>query len=85
MSVYFPKTNILYISFIRGGVFSYTNVDIELYDKFENSDSQGKFFVKEIQKNKLHEFRKEYTLYASEIEDAKKILNEWEEKQQSKI
>lgn len=84
MSVYFPKTELLYVSFNRGGVYSYTNVDNELYDKFENSDSQGKFFVKEIKPNKLHEFRKEYTMYNSEVEDAKKILNEWKENQQLK-
>ena len=77
MSIYFPKNKTLYISFNRGGVYSYTNVDQELYDRFENSDSQGKFFVNEIKKNDKHQFRKEYTLYASEVEDAKKILNEW--------
>ena len=80
MSVYFPKTNLLYVSFNRGRVYSYTNVDINLYNKFETSDSQGKFFVNEIKKNDKHEFRKEYTMYASEVEDAKKILNEWKEK-----
>lgn len=84
MSVYFPKNNLLYISFNRGGVYSYTNVDRELYDNFENSDSQGKFFVNEIKKNSIHEVRKEYTLYTSEVEDAKKILNEWKENQQLK-
>ena len=82
MSIYFPNDEKLYVSFNRGGVYYYTNVDQELYDKFENSDSQGKFFVNEIKKNDKHQYRKEYTLYASEIEDAKKILNEWKENQQ---
>lgn len=82
MSVYFPKTNLLYISFNRGGVYSYTNVDETLYERFENSDSQGKFFVNEIKKNEIHQVQKEYTLYASEVDDAKKILNEWKENQQ---
>lgn len=84
MSIYFPKNNTLFISFNRGGVYSYTKVDKELYEKFEDADSQGKFFVNEIKKNNIHEVQKEYTLYNSEVEDAKKILNEWKENQQLK-
>lgn len=80
MSTYFPTTEILYISFNRGGVYSYGNVDQKLYDQFESSDSQGKFFVKEI-KGGDHPFRKEFKLFESEITAAKDVLNEWKENQ----
>lgn len=80
MSTYFPLTETLYVSFNRGGVYSYGSVDQELYDQFESSDSQGKFFMKEI-KTANHPFRKEFKLFESEITAAKDILNEWKENQ----
>jgi hypothetical protein len=78
MSTYFPLNETLYISFNRGGVYSYGGVDQEKYDQFESSDSQGKFFIKEI-KGGDHPFKNEYKLFESEITAAKDILNEWKE------
>ncbi len=83
MTTYFPKTELLYVSFNRGGVYSYGNVNEEKYNQFETSDSQGKFFVKEI-KGGDHPFRKEFKLFDSEVKEAKNILNEWKENQQQK-
>ena len=80
MSTYFPMNETLYVSFNRGGVYSYGSVDQEKYDQFESSDSQGKFFVKEI-KGGDHPFRKEFKLFESEITAAKDVLNEWKENQ----
>jgi len=78
MSTYFPLNETLYISFNRGGVYSYGGVGQEKYDQFELSDSQGKFFIKEI-KGGDHPFKNEYKLFESEITAAKDILNEWKE------
>ena len=51
-TTYFPHIQRLYIAFSRGHTYSYGNISRELYDEFEASDSQGKFFHKEIN-NKL--------------------------------
>lgn len=72
-STYFPSTQRLYIAFNRGETYSYGNVSKELYEEFENSESQGKFFFKKI-KNNDHPFRKEFTLYPTEIKDLKEIV-----------
>ena len=79
MSTYLPKKNVLYISFVRGGVYSYTNISNEIYEKFESSDSQGKFFINEIKNNEKHPYAKEFKLFKSEVEDAKRIIKEWKE------
>ena len=73
-STYFPKIQRLYIAFSRGDTYSYGNVDLELYEEFENAESQGKFFYKHINNNKNHPYRKEFTLYPSEIKDLKEIV-----------
>jgi len=68
-TTYFPEQERLYISFNRGGVYSYGNIDKKLYEDFENAESQGKFFAKTIKKNPdKYPYRKEYTLYPFEIE-----------------
>lgn len=51
MSTYLPKKQVLYISFNRGDVYSYSNVDLETYNKFETSESQGKFLGSVFRKN----------------------------------
>lgn len=80
-TTYFPKNELLYISFKRGGVYSYSNIDLELYNEFKNAESQGEFFQKEINKYpKKFLYRKEYTLYPNEI----KNLNEMVEKKKEK-
>lgn len=82
-SVYFPRDKLLYISFVKGTVYSYGNISEEIFKEFENCDSQGKYFAKEIRKNPdKYPFLKEYKLKSFEIEDAKKIIKEWKEANQ---
>jgi len=80
-TTYFPLLKRLYISFTRGGTFSYENIIEELYQEFENALSQGKFFTEKI-RSKPDQFpvRKEFTLYPSEINEAKKLINEYKYK-----
>lgn len=76
-TTYFPSSEKLYISFNRGGVYSYLNVTQELYEEFKNAESQGEFFSSRIKKNvKQFPYMKEYTLYPNEIKDLKEIVNE---------
>jgi hypothetical protein len=73
-TTYFPNTERLYIAFSRGDTYSYANVDAEMYQKFEDAESQGKFFYKNINNNKKHPYRKEFTLYPNEVKDLKEIV-----------
>jgi hypothetical protein len=82
-SIYLPAKKTLFIIFKKGVVYSYANVDPELYVGFENSDSQGVYFSKNIAKNTNCYYYKEYKLYDFEkkeifglIEERKSILNE---------
>lgn len=76
-TTYFPHANLLYISFNRGGVYSYGNVDQEMYEEFKNAESQGKFFIERIksQPNK-HPYRKEFTLFPNEVDVLKEEVEE---------
>lgn len=81
MSTYFPNKNKLFIHFNRGGTYSYTNINEELYREFENADSQGKYFLANIKKNpNKYPYAKEYTLTKTEIDDAKKVIKEHHER-----
>ena len=81
MSTYFPLKNKLFIHFNKGQTYSYTNINEEIYKKFENAESQGKFFIEEIKKNpNKFPFSKEYTLTKSEIDSAKQVINEHNER-----
>jgi hypothetical protein len=82
MTTYFPKTNKLYISFNRGGVYSYGNINEEMFNEFENAESQGKFFTKNIRNKNEHPYFKEYTLLGGEIDRAKQIIKEHKESQE---
>ena len=74
---YFPKLKKLYISFNRGGTYSYSNVTPKLFEEFDTAESQGKFFAKTIKSNpKDYPYRKEFTLYPNEINDLKLIVEE---------
>lgn len=73
-TTYFPKNQRLYIAFSRGHTYSYGNISPEMYDEFENCDSQGKFFHHKINNNKVHPARKEFTLYPNEVKDLKQIV-----------
>ena len=77
MTIYFPKTNILYISFKRGDTYKYLNVSNDKYGDFEKSDSQGKFFIKEIRNKDDHPDSKEYKLFQSELNEAQIKIDEW--------
>jgi len=79
---YFAHRNRLFVFFNRGHVYSYNNINEELYNEFEDSDSQGEFLRKVIMKNPhKYPYMKEFKLNSSEIEDAKKILKEWKDNQ----
>lgn len=75
-TTYFPAIKRLYIAFSRGHTYSYANISQELYDEFEKSDSQGVFFHKKINNNKLFPSRKEFTLYPNEVSELKQIVEE---------
>lgn len=73
-TTYFPNNQRLYIAFSRGHTYSYGNISPELYEEFENAESQGKFFHKKINNNKMFPVRKEFTLYPNEVKDLKQIV-----------
>ncbi len=73
-TTYFPKSQRLYIAFSRGHTYSYGNVTPEMYEEFENCESQGKYFHKILNNNQKHPVRREYTLYPSEIKELKLIV-----------
>jgi len=74
-TTYFPASNRLYISFQRGGVYSYGNVSEELYEEFKAAESHGKFFASEIKSDpNKHPFRKEFTLYPDEVKELKEMV-----------
>jgi hypothetical protein len=75
-TTFFPKSQRLYIAFSRGHTYSYGNVTSEMYEEFENCDSQGKYFHKNINNNQKHPVRKEFTLYPNEINELKLIVEE---------
>ena len=75
-TTYFPGSQKLYIAFSRGHTYSYGNISKELYLEFENAESQGIFFQKKINNNKSHPYRREYTLYPSEVQGLKETVEE---------
>jgi len=78
-TVYFPHRNKLFVHFVRGGTYSYTNINEKMYEEFETAESVGKFFQKNIAKNTKHPFAKEFTLTDNEINEIKKIIKEHKE------
>lgn len=80
-TTYFPMLKRLYISFNKGGVYSYENINEDFYEEFESCDSQGKFFASNIRsKNNDFPVRKEFTLYPSEVEETKVLIREYKSK-----
>jgi len=82
-SIYLPKNQTLFIIFKKGIVYSYSNVDSILYIGFQDADSQGVYFYKNIAKNPICLCYREYKLYEFEkkeiftlIEERKEILEE---------
>jgi len=79
---YFTHSKRLFIFFNRGHVYSYTNINEDLYNEFEKSSSQGEFLREIIMKNPTkYPYLKEFKINSSEIEEAKQIIKEWEENQ----
>lgn len=78
-TTYFPNLNKLYVYFKRGGTYSYSNINNELYNEFENCESHGKFFAGKIKNSELYPYYKEFKLYGSEIEECEKIIKEHRE------
>lgn len=75
-TTYFPSTQRLYIAFSRGHTYSYGNIPKEMYDEFENAESQGKFFHTKINNNRKYPYRKEFTLYPNEVQELKQIVED---------
>jgi hypothetical protein len=71
-TVYFVETKRLYIGFSRGNMYSYENIDFDLYQEFEDAESHGKFFHTKI--NNRFSYRKEYTLNPSELNEYRDIV-----------
>jgi len=71
-TVYFAEAETLYITFSRGHTYLYTGVDLEFYKRFEDAESNGKFFHQHI-KNKMP-FYKEFTFYPSEVQKLKELI-----------
>lgn len=46
-----PETNTLEVQFNGGARYRYAGVDVELFDRFRNAESPGKFFAAEIKAN----------------------------------
>lgn len=76
-STYFPKNQRLYIAFNRGHMYSYENITQEMFNEFENSDSQGKYFYKNINNKSKYPCRKEYKLYPDEVKVLKETVEEF--------
>lgn len=74
-STFFPKTKMMYIAFNRGAIYSYSNIDDVIYDEFENAESQGVYFYKNINKKDKYPSRKEFTLYPEELQEIKNQRN----------
>ena len=73
-TTYFPDNQRLYIAFSRGNTYSYGNIGQEFYEEFEDAESHGKFFYKNINKNPQHPYRKEFTLYPHEVQELKEVV-----------
>lgn len=73
-TTYFPIMQRLYIAFSRGDTYSYGNVSSEFYQEFENAESHGKFFYKNINKKSQYPYRREFSLYPNEVNSIKEIV-----------
>jgi len=73
-TTYFPKNERLYIAFSRGDTYSYGNISEEFYEEFEEAESHGKFFYKNINKKSEYPYRREFTLYPNEVQGLKEVV-----------
>lgn len=75
-SLYLKENRIMYVFFKKGGVYSYYNVDSEVYDEFEQAESQGEFFSQKIKNNGQYPHSKEFKMKDFEINDLTNRINE---------
>jgi len=73
-TTYFPNSQRLYIAFSRGDTYSYGNINSEFYEEFEDAESHGKFFYKNINKKTAYPYRREFTLYPHEVQGLKEVV-----------
>jgi hypothetical protein len=71
---YFVDAQRLYISFSRGDTYVYENVSPEFYKEFEGAESNGKFFYRNLNKNKKYPTKRVFGLKPYEIEGFKEIV-----------
>lgn len=76
-TTYFPDNQRLYIAFSRGDTYSYGNINEEFYQEFENAESHGKFFYKNINKKTAYPYRREFTLYPHEVQGLKEVVENY--------
>lgn len=55
---YDKDTKTLYIQFLSGGLYSYSDVPEEIFTGLLNADSKGKFFWKNIRNNSSFKYTK---------------------------
>jgi len=78
---YNTTQNKLYVYFKNKQVYSYTNVTKELYEQFENADSQGKFFIKNIRSNpNKYPYAFEFKFTDGELNEMNESIKEHKEK-----
>lgn len=71
---YIPEKNYMFI-FFNKLVYSFSGISPELYEKFEQAESQGKFFINEIKKKpKVYNYVREYKLMEFEKKDINDII-----------
>lgn len=66
-TVYYSDKQFLYIFFKKGNVYSYQPISKDLYESFENANSQGKFLSTHIKNNPNIAYRKETSLKEHEL------------------
>lgn len=78
-SIYFEHNEKFYLFFKRGHGYSYINVSKELYEGFENAESQGKFFNEKIKTNPLYQHKYEFKLFESELKEVEEIIENYKQ------
>jgi len=80
---FFAHRNRLYVYFNRGKVYSYGNISEEVYNNFEEADSQGEFLRGEIMKKSVkYPYMKEFSMTDFELKETKQIIEEWKDNQE---
>jgi hypothetical protein len=75
-SLFLKERHIMYVFFKKGGVYSYYNVNEEIYDEFEAAESQGEFFTQKIKNNQQYPHSKEFKMKDFEINELTTRINE---------